>query len=123
MAGTGAVPDDGRLLRDVPRRGGAPCAGRGHCRHGPPSWPVRSPHLVAHLPPRQADAAWYGLRAWVERGFRHVRVQVSVPGTDTYGAGVPSESRDARWDSLAYLRVVPKDVMPGLPEMTCPLLP
>jgi hypothetical protein len=34
---------------------------------------VPSPHLVTHLPPRQADAAWYGLRAWVERGFGHAR--------------------------------------------------
>jgi mannonate dehydratase len=54
-----------------------------------------------------------------DRGFRHVRVQVSVPGTDTYGAGAPSESRTARWDSLAYLRVVPKvlgAVRAGVPE-------
>ena len=30
-------------------------------------------HLVTDLPPGQAEAAWYGLRAWVERGFRHAK--------------------------------------------------
>lgn len=30
-------------------------------------------HLVTDLPPSEADAAWYGLRAWVERGFRHAK--------------------------------------------------
>jgi hypothetical protein len=30
-------------------------------------------HLVTDLPPGEADAAWYGLRAWVERGFRHAK--------------------------------------------------
>jgi mannonate dehydratase len=48
-----------------------------------------------------------GVNAAVERGFRHVRVQVAVPGTDTYGAGELSRSRDGRWDSLSYLRFVP----------------
>ncbi|EDY44092.1 D-galactonate dehydratase [Streptomyces sp. SPB074] len=49
-----------------------------------------------------------------ERGYRHVRVQVSVPGTDTYGTA-PRDAAEARrrelragsWDSLAYLRHVP----------------
>jgi hypothetical protein len=30
-------------------------------------------HLVTDLPPDEAEAAWYGLRAWVERGFRHAK--------------------------------------------------
>ena len=30
-------------------------------------------HLVTDLPPSEADAAWYGLRPWVERGFRHAK--------------------------------------------------
>jgi hypothetical protein len=30
-------------------------------------------HLVTDLPPSEADAAWYGMRAWVERGFRHTK--------------------------------------------------
>ncbi|MFJ5262429.1 enolase C-terminal domain-like protein [Streptomyces sp. NPDC088387] len=48
-----------------------------------------------------------------ERGFRHVRVQMSVPGSDTYGAargaGGEQAARERRvpWDSAAYLRTVP----------------
>jgi mannonate dehydratase len=51
-----------------------------------------------------------GVLAVVARGFRHVRVQVAVPGTDTYGTGAVSgaRERDARWDSEAYLRWVPR---------------
>ena len=30
-------------------------------------------HLVTDLPPSEADAAWYGLRPWVECGFRHTK--------------------------------------------------
>ncbi|MET8824499.1 enolase C-terminal domain-like protein [Streptomyces sp. NPDC004610] len=49
-----------------------------------------------------------------ERGFRHVRVQVSVPGSDTYGAArdgslaAAAHERRVPWDSAAYLRTVPK---------------
>jgi hypothetical protein len=30
-------------------------------------------HLVTDLPPGPAQAAWYALRPWVERGFRHAK--------------------------------------------------
>ncbi|MFF1674456.1 enolase C-terminal domain-like protein [Streptomyces sp. NPDC058256] len=49
-----------------------------------------------------------------ERGFRHVRVQVAVPGADTYGTGGAAVDRDAvrdrrvPWDSAAYVRIVPR---------------
>ncbi|MEU9337710.1 enolase C-terminal domain-like protein [Streptomyces sp. NPDC048290] len=49
-----------------------------------------------------------------ERGFRHVRVQISVPGSDTYGTagdtGRAAAARERRvpWDSAAYLRTVPE---------------
>ncbi|MFC5824154.1 enolase C-terminal domain-like protein [Nonomuraea insulae] len=50
-----------------------------------------------------------------ERGFRHVRVQVAVPGADTYGAArggsidaAAARERRVPWDSAAYLRTVPK---------------
>ncbi|GAA3740043.1 D-galactonate dehydratase family protein [Plantactinospora mayteni] len=49
-----------------------------------------------------------------DRGYRHVRVQVAVPGTDTYGTALADERQAAdrrmrreSWDSLAYLRHVP----------------
>ncbi|MET0136624.1 MAG: enolase C-terminal domain-like protein [Kibdelosporangium sp.] len=48
------------------------------------------------------------VQAKATQGFRHVRVQVSVPGTDTYGAGELSRSRNGHWDSSAYLRLMPK---------------
>jgi mannonate dehydratase len=48
-----------------------------------------------------------------ERGFRHVRVQAAVPGSDTYGArgGADRQAVSERrvpWDSAAYLRTVPR---------------
>jgi mannonate dehydratase len=41
----------------------------------------------------------------VSKGFRHVRVQVAVPGTNTYG--VHDSDPGARWDSQAYVAHVP----------------
>jgi hypothetical protein len=29
--------------------------------------------VVSDLPPRQAQAGWYGLRNWIERGFKHTK--------------------------------------------------
>ncbi|MFI0733694.1 enolase C-terminal domain-like protein [Streptomyces sp. NPDC021225] len=48
-----------------------------------------------------------------QRGYRHVRIQAAVPGSDTYGAGGgadPQAVRERRvpWDSAAYLRTVPR---------------
>ncbi|WP_328581168.1 enolase C-terminal domain-like protein [Streptomyces sp. NBC_00370] len=50
-----------------------------------------------------------------ELGYRHVRVQAAVPGSDTYGtkAAGGADPRAARlrsvpWDSAAYLRTVPR---------------
>ncbi|MFI5757156.1 enolase C-terminal domain-like protein [Streptomyces sp. NPDC051569] len=52
--------------------------------------------------------------AAVERGYRHVRVQVAVPGSDTYGTKAAREvdagavrRRAVPWDSAAYVRTVP----------------
>ncbi|KLN33393.1 mandelate racemase [Cellulosimicrobium funkei] len=63
-----------------------------------------------------ADAAEVAEKvlAAVDRGYRHVRVQVAVPGRDTYGTAPRDEAEAARrrartdrWDTLAYLRHVP----------------
>jgi mannonate dehydratase len=52
-----------------------------------------------------------GVEAAAAKGFGHVRVQVAVPGTDTYGThGADAElvrSRNGRWDSAAYVAQVP----------------
>jgi hypothetical protein len=63
-----------------------------------------------------ADAAEVAdkVLAAVGQGYRHVRVQVAVPGRDTYGTA-PRDAAEAarrrtrtdRWDTLAYLRHVP----------------
>lgn len=49
-----------------------------------------------------------------QRGYRFVRVQVAVPGRDTYGTAPrdPAEAarrlaRTERWDTLSYLRQIP----------------
>ncbi len=60
-------------------------------------------------------------RSAMERGFRHVRVQVSTPGLSTYGAGgggrgnspaaqdvVGPTNPRAIWESAPYVRLVPK---------------
>jgi mannonate dehydratase len=54
------------------------------------------------------------VRAFTERGFRHVRAQVAVPGLSTYG--VSSKPDDAKgpndraqlWEPRAYVRTVPR---------------
>jgi mannonate dehydratase len=54
------------------------------------------------------------VEAAVEAGYRHVRVQVALPGVDAYGTS-PGDPADARlradrrgaWDPLAYLHQVP----------------
>jgi len=52
---------------------------------------------------------------YVDRGFRHVRCQVGVPGSDTYGAKLSTPDLAARrsarqipWDSKRYLRTLPE---------------
>lgn len=47
-------------------------------------------------------------------GFRHIRVQVGVPGLNTYGAGTkpgeapPEGRREQVWEAAPYVRTVPK---------------
>ncbi|ROQ69460.1 mannonate dehydratase [Streptomyces sp. 840.1] len=63
-----------------------------------------------------ADAAQIAeaVLAAADGGYRHVRVQVAVPGTDAYGTA-PRDAEEAErrtrragsWDSLGYLRHVP----------------
>jgi mannonate dehydratase len=57
------------------------------------------------------------VRAAQERGFRHVRVQISVPGLATYGASranteppsdIPANRRPALWEPGPYVRLVPR---------------
>jgi mannonate dehydratase len=68
-------------------------------------------HVHGQTAPEIADSI-ERLRA--SGGFRHFRVQVSVPGSDTYGTtstGVfgekPTDLRDSKWDALSYASYVP----------------
>ncbi len=54
------------------------------------------------------------VRSFMERGWRHVRAQVAVPGLSAYGAaGQPGaargpNNRNQLWEPRAYVRTVPK---------------
>jgi mannonate dehydratase len=57
------------------------------------------------------------VRGFQERGFRHVRVQVAVPGLSTYGVSgkpqtadpnIPSNRRTEVWEPGPYVRLVPR---------------
>ncbi len=55
------------------------------------------------------------VRGFRERGYRHIRVQVAVPGLVAYGAGkaatdpkVPANRRTETWEPGPYVRLVPR---------------
>jgi mannonate dehydratase len=54
------------------------------------------------------------VRAAMEKGWRHVRAQVGVPGLSTYGFGnkpdmsLPANARTETWEPGPYVRAVPK---------------
>lgn len=54
-------------------------------------------------------------RKYMEAGYRHVRIQVAVPGFSTYGSGAgkkddkrPVNARTQTWEPGPYVRLVPK---------------
>jgi mannonate dehydratase len=53
-------------------------------------------------------------RKYMALGYRHVRIQVAVPGLSTYGAAakddaaLPANSRTRTWEPGPYVRIVPK---------------
>jgi mannonate dehydratase len=75
--------------------------------------------LYAHTSGRSFAEVEERVRAAMEKGFRHVRVQLAVPGMATYGTGgareVPPETgsvgptnpRDV-WEPARYVREIPK---------------
>jgi mannonate dehydratase len=68
----------------------------------------------AHASGANFQAVEQSARRLMERGFRYVRAQVSVPGLATYGAAGkptdprPSNNRPQLWEPRAYVRTVPK---------------
>ncbi|MEU0557026.1 enolase C-terminal domain-like protein [Dactylosporangium sp. NPDC006015] len=73
----------------------------GRARHGAAAYT----HVDGDDPARIAE----DVLAAAEAGYRHVRVQVAVPGVQNYGTA----STGSAWDPLAYLRHVP----PALAEV------
>jgi mannonate dehydratase len=76
--------------------------------------------LYFHASGRDFQEVEDSARKAMESGYRHVRVQVSVPGMATYGAGVAPESQDdpatvgptnpkaGIWEPAKYVRIIPK---------------
>jgi mannonate dehydratase len=75
--------------------------------------------LYFHASGRDFQEVEESARRAMEMGYRHIRVQVEVPGLATYGAGgVESSLKDegivgpskpkAIWDSAPYVRMMPK---------------
>ena len=61
------------------------------------------------------DQVVESVRKYMAEGYRHVRVQVAVPGTATYGAGgarpdadLPENQRTRTWEPGPYVRTVPR---------------
>jgi mannonate dehydratase len=68
-----------------------------------------------HARGRTPEECVQAVRAARERGFRHVRVQVAVPGLETYGSGpaapqrgVPANRQAGTWEPGPYVRLVPR---------------
>ncbi len=74
--------------------------------------------LYVHASGRDAREVEEDARRHMEQGFRHVRCQVAVPGSATYGVAGALDSeephpahlrlRQEAWDPAAYVRIVPR---------------
>lgn len=74
--------------------------------------------LYRHISGRTIKEVEENARAAMEQGYRHIRVQVAVPGMSTYGTRLTNEPKRGEavgptapehiWEPGPYLRVVPK---------------
>src|SRR4029450_8807470 len=62
--------------------------------------------LYAHASGSSFEEVEDKARAFIERGFRHVRCQVAVPGYSTYGSA--NARGEAPWEPGPYCRLVPQ---------------
>src|SRR3954454_2497500 len=62
--------------------------------------------LYAHASGSSFEEVEDKARAFMERGFRHVRCQVAVPGYSTYGSA--NARGEAPWEPGPYVRLVPQ---------------
>jgi mannonate dehydratase len=79
----------------------------GKCRDGVDTY--------RHASGRDFQSVEKMVRQYIDRGYRHVRIQVAVPGLSTYGtrtaegdAKVPFNRRHEVWEPGPYVRLVPK---------------
>jgi mannonate dehydratase len=79
----------------------------GKCRHAVDTYKHANGRTFAEVEKAVKDA--------MERGWRHVRVQVAVPGLSTYGVGgkpsdakAPINSQTRVWEPKPYVRTIPK---------------
>ena len=79
----------------------------GKCRHGVDTY--------RHASGKNFQEVEQAVRQYKQQGYRHVRIQVAVPGVSTYGsrsgkadAQVPENQRTSVWEPAAYVRLIPK---------------
>ena len=75
----------------------------------------RAVDTYKHANGRTFEEVEKAVKQAMERGWRHVRVQVAVPGLSTYGVGgkpgdakVPANSQTRVWEPKPYVRTLPK---------------
>ncbi len=69
-----------------------------------------------HASGRTVQDVERAVRGYMEKGYRHVRVQMAVPGLSTYGAAggasgdpkVPANARAEVWEPRPYVRSLPR---------------
>ena len=74
--------------------------------------------VYVHASGRDVQEVEDEARAFLAAGFTHIRCQVAVPGSATYGVGGALDSDDPQpahlrlrqeaWDPAAYARIVPR---------------
>lgn len=62
--------------------------------------------VYRHASGRSLSQVEDSARRYIEQGYRHVRVQMSIPGNRTYGAGA-GRGADA-WEPAPYCRAIPE---------------
>ena len=79
----------------------------GKCRHGVDTY--------RHASGKNFQEVEQAVRRFVSEGYRHIRIQVAVPGVATYGASgrkgdvnVPANRRTRVWEPAPYVRIVPR---------------
>ncbi len=68
-----------------------------------------------HASGRNFQEVETAVRRYMEEGYRHIRIQVAVPGVATYGArggkrpaNVPPNRPSRAWEPAPYVRIVPR---------------